>query len=290
MTNKVRLTIGEFSKFCRVTVKTLRHYEKLGLLVPNEVDKWTHYRYYDVGQMQQLNGILRLKDLGFSLEEIRDLLDEGTHKPGITQIREKIRLVEAQLAQLQQKRDALGKMAENIEQINSMERISIQRLPAITVASHRSVLRHRRDLGPLFNNVISPEIQRIGCRRTLPIYGFRMEHEQEYKEEHIDTEYCLQVEEMYEDTKTIKFKQLPEVPMAVCLKHTGPYDTFHGSFMEVMRYIDSHGYKVSGLYRMQYVEGLHNQKNPEKWITIIQVPVTKDVETVYTVPNETDYL
>lgn len=64
----------------------------------------------------------------------------------------------------------------------------------------------------------------------------------------------------------------------------------HYEKLGLLRYIDSHGYKVSGLYRMQYVEGLHNQKNPEKWITIIQVPVTKDVETVYTVPNETDYL
>jgi DNA-binding transcriptional MerR regulator len=86
MPKKIRLTIGEFSKFCRVTIKTLRHYDKLGLLAPKEVDEWTHYRYYHVSQMQQLNAILRLKNLGFSLEEIRELLDEGTHTPTIPQI------------------------------------------------------------------------------------------------------------------------------------------------------------------------------------------------------------
>jgi DNA-binding transcriptional MerR regulator len=80
------MTIGEFSRFCQVTVKTLRYYDKLGLLMPNEVDEWSRYRYYDVSQMQQLNAILRLKDMGFSLEEIGELLDEGTHKPSITQI------------------------------------------------------------------------------------------------------------------------------------------------------------------------------------------------------------
>ena len=73
----MRLTIGDFSKYCQVTVKTLRHYEKLGLLVPNEVDEWTRYRYYDMAQMQRLNGILRLKGMGFSLEEIRDLLNDA---------------------------------------------------------------------------------------------------------------------------------------------------------------------------------------------------------------------
>jgi effector-binding domain-containing protein len=143
--------------------------------------------------------------------------------------------------------------------ISNMERITIQRLPAIIVASHRRMLKRREDLIPLFNNVINPEIQRIGCVRTLPIYGFTMEHEPEYKTEDIDTEYCLQVEEMYDDTDIIKFKQLPEVPKAVCLMHTGTYETINESFAEVMHYIETNGYKIAGLYRIQFEEGQHNQ-------------------------------
>lgn len=42
------LQIGEFSKLCGVTVKTLHHYEKLGLITPSKVDPWTGYRYYHV--------------------------------------------------------------------------------------------------------------------------------------------------------------------------------------------------------------------------------------------------
>ena len=48
---KNRLKIKEFSLLCQVTVKALRHYEKLGLLRPAEVDEWTGYRYYDYSQM-----------------------------------------------------------------------------------------------------------------------------------------------------------------------------------------------------------------------------------------------
>jgi len=61
---KIKLKIGEFSKLCFVTVKTLRHYEKLGLLLPHDVDEWTGYRYYDVNQMKELNDILNLKKTG----------------------------------------------------------------------------------------------------------------------------------------------------------------------------------------------------------------------------------
>jgi len=51
-TTKIKFKIGEFSKLNRVTVKTLRHYEEIGLLVPSQVDKWTGYRYYDVCQLE----------------------------------------------------------------------------------------------------------------------------------------------------------------------------------------------------------------------------------------------
>lgn len=51
----------------QVTVKTLRHYEQKGLLMPHEVDEWTGYRYYTVEQMQRLGSIRELQRLGFSL-------------------------------------------------------------------------------------------------------------------------------------------------------------------------------------------------------------------------------
>lgn len=76
-TTKIKFKIGEFSKLNRVTVKTLRHYEEIGLLVPSQVDKWTGYRYYDVCQLGRMNTIRYLKELGFTLEEIGELFDEG---------------------------------------------------------------------------------------------------------------------------------------------------------------------------------------------------------------------
>ena len=81
----------------QVTVKTLRHYEQKGLLTPDEVDEWTGYRYYSIDQMQQLKDIRDLQRLGFSLDEIKDLFDDGSHTPTIRQMTEKIRETEAQL-------------------------------------------------------------------------------------------------------------------------------------------------------------------------------------------------
>lgn len=289
MPKNVKLTIGDFSKYCQVTVKALRHYEKLGLLVPNEVDEWTRYRYYDVAQMQQLNGILRLKEMGFSLEEIRSLLDEGTHRPSIPQIEAKTVEVKAQIGRLEQRLEVLQRMGDSMRQIAHMERFSIQRLPPIIVASHRQVIRNYEELRCLCAEVIGPAIQMMGCKRTQPIYAFSINYDSEYKEEYIDVEYCEQVDQMYADSQLIKFKQLPEIPTAVCMKCLGPYNQMQDNFLSVFSYIAKQGYQVAGRHRIQYVEGSWNQKDPEKWVTIIQVPVRKRVAPNTLLPSEAYY-
>jgi DNA-binding transcriptional MerR regulator len=68
--------IGEFSRLSRVSVRMLRYYDQLGLLKPSQTDSFTNYRYYSADQLPRLNRILALRDLGFSLEQIKDMLEE----------------------------------------------------------------------------------------------------------------------------------------------------------------------------------------------------------------------
>ena len=74
------LQIGEFSRICQVSVKTLHHYDKIGLLVPAEVDQVTGYRYYQAEQIDTMNYIQRLKRYGFTLEEIQQIITLSDEK------------------------------------------------------------------------------------------------------------------------------------------------------------------------------------------------------------------
>src|SRR5262249_58727777 len=65
--------IGDFATLTQVPVKTLRYYDAIGLLRPAEVDPASGYRYYGAVQVEELNRVLVLKDLGLSLAEIREL-------------------------------------------------------------------------------------------------------------------------------------------------------------------------------------------------------------------------
>ena len=116
MSNNTKLKIGEFSKMMQVTVKTLRHYEQRGLLMPEEVDKWTGYRYYSISQMQRLNTIWDLQRQGFTLEEIKELFDDGDQMPGVELLTQKIEETERQLQLLVERRRQLLRWLDSHKQ------------------------------------------------------------------------------------------------------------------------------------------------------------------------------
>lgn len=260
----------------RVTVKTLRLYEQKGLLQPDEVDEWTGYRYYNISQMQRLSSIRSLQGMGFSLAEIKEIFDNNPTVPPLEQLEQKIVDCQRQLHMLQRRLQLLLSLRDSRKEIIKMEKISIQTLPSIIVASHRDVIKNWDALGPLCTDVIGPEMHRLGCRCTMPGYCFTVEHDKEYKSTDIDIEYCEQVEEMCTDSAIIQFKHLPEVSTALCMVHYGPYDRFYESYTELFRYIEEHGYRIVGQHRTSYVDGIWNQKYPEKWLSILQVPVSKE--------------
>ena len=273
MSYKTKLKIGEFSQLMQVTVKTLRHYEQKGLLLPDEVDEWTGYRYYSIDQMQKLQDIRDLQRLGFSLEEIKDLYEEDSHTPSIQQLTEKIKETEIQLKQLIARRNQLLDWRDSRKEMKTMEKFSIQSLPEIIVASHREVIPNYEALGPLCYEKIGPEMQRLGCKCPPPGYCFTIEHNKEYTPTNVDIEYCEQVEEMGTDSAIIQFKRLPAVPKALCMKHVGPYEHFYDSFIEAFRYMEEQGYKIAGQPRTSYIDGAWNQDDPEKWLSVIQIPI-----------------
>ena len=88
------LRIGEFSKLSMLTVKALRYYEKEGLLIPSSVDERTGYRLYETAQLSDAASIKALRQLGFSIDEVR------SHISGAP-IRDALRQKEAELRQRQ---------------------------------------------------------------------------------------------------------------------------------------------------------------------------------------------
>jgi DNA-binding transcriptional MerR regulator/effector-binding domain-containing protein len=272
---QLKLQIGEFSRLCGVTIKTLRHYEKLGLLIPEHIDRYSGYRYYSVGQMQKMGAIRELKSLGFSLVEIVDLYKQDTHYPDPAMLVTKIASTEQQLAQLQTRHAQLLAILNARKKHEAMEKFTIQALPSCTVASYKGSIRNYSELGSLCCEVIGPEMARLGCECPEPGFCFTRELGNEYKPESIDIEYCERVKEAKVDSELIHFYELPSVETAICYKHYGPYERLIDAYAEVFAYAEKEGYTILESPRAVYVDGIWNQENPDLWLTIVQLPVTK---------------
>ena len=65
------LKIREFAKLCNTSEKTLRFYDNIGVLKAEYIHPDNGYRYYSCAQIEQYNRIVELKEVGFTLEEIR---------------------------------------------------------------------------------------------------------------------------------------------------------------------------------------------------------------------------
>ncbi|WP_232252668.1 MerR family transcriptional regulator [Rhodococcus erythropolis] len=71
------LSIGDFARAGRVSVRMLRHYDAIGLLTPARVDASTGYRSYTAGQLALLNRIVALKELGLTLAQVQQVVESA---------------------------------------------------------------------------------------------------------------------------------------------------------------------------------------------------------------------
>ena len=120
--------IGEFSKLVNVPVKTLRYYDEINLFKPQEIDLFSGYRYYSEKQINDLEVILSLKEVGFSLEEIKK--NKNNYTEALMQKKkEELMLEQENLENKIRKLDYLrSKIKNNLIVINGEVKEEIKRL------------------------------------------------------------------------------------------------------------------------------------------------------------------
>ena len=115
-TPHVSLTIGAVAKRVGVAIDTIRYYEREGLL-PEPQRRASGYRSYDEGAIAQLRFIRRAKDLGFTLEEIRELLAlSADRQRGVKAVKrraqQRLAAIEQRIVELQRVRDGLARVTD----------------------------------------------------------------------------------------------------------------------------------------------------------------------------------
>ena len=271
------IRIGDFSKLSRVSAKTLRFYDEMGLLKPIEVDRFTGYRYYEFDQLATLYRILALKDLGFSLEEIGRLLDSDL---STEQMRGMLKLRRAEIRQqVQEEMQRLERVElwlRQIEQEDSMSKydVVIKKIDPIKVASVRGVVPTPPDQRSLWDELMG-FLQGNSARMIGPPQAIY--HDGEFKERDWDIEVCMPITEDLTPTERVKVYDLPGFEKMACVVHHGPFVTIGEAYDAIAKWIDQNGYQIVGPGRelnLRAPEPLGNQNDPNT-LNEIQFPVKK---------------
>lgn len=260
--------IGEFSKICQVSVKTLRHYDRIGLLKPTEVDRFTGYRYYDRSQLDRMLMIRRLKRFGFSLEEIQVLLDckgDNLHDALLRQ-RDKLRCRQQELGvtitDLTLYLDALERTG-NMNEMQSHTEIKLMEtapMPVISIRREMAVDDWGRWYGTLF--------ERAARERYTPnsVVG-AMYHDEEFDRSASDTELFIGVAEADRADRVIGSHTCA---LAV---HRGGYSTLPETYAALVSWIEEHGYVLDGAPYDIYTKTARDGCAPQDFETEVYFPV-----------------
>ena len=120
----VLLKIGEVADFFQISVKAVRIYEKKGIITPAYVDPESGYRYYTPDQLHQMAALLELKALGFSLDEIKDVMMGDSSKEALYKaMEEKRRNWENLAIMAQSKMDAIESISERLVTSKEAEKL-----------------------------------------------------------------------------------------------------------------------------------------------------------------------
>jgi DNA-binding transcriptional MerR regulator len=270
------IRIGDFSKLSRVSVKTLRYYDATGLLKPVHVDPFTGYRLYEFSQLLTLHRILALKDLGFSLEEIGHLLDDGL---SIEQMRGMLKLRETEARQkLHEEAERLERIRERLRQIEQEDGMSrydvvIKNADEVKIASVRDVVPTPPEQGGLWQ-----ELEEYLAQQHVRPTGacFTLYHDDEYKERDWDLEVCEPIDMELAASKRVKVQTLPAVTALACTIHNGPFATLGEAYNAIGKWITDNNYRIIGPCREVYLRPNENgDQNDPGTVTEIQFPVEK---------------
>ena len=272
------LKIGDFSKLSRISVRMLRHYAENHLLMPAEIDKWSGYRYYDESQLRDAYNITTLRDLGFGIEAIKDILSHDDEH--------RLKMFISHRDELKREYDLLGLRLDLLDsEIRKSEAGTAQKgnlmnyeitekiIPESYAATVRMTLPNYQCEGMVWSTLVS-EIAEFNIPDDDDCLCSVVYLDGEYKEENIEIEARKTVKGHYPDTEHVKFKTIPAVRCATVI-HRGSYSTINDAYVAVAEWIHENGFRPAGNMFNIYHVSPHETSDSTKFVTEICYPIEK---------------
>lgn len=268
------IKIEDFARLSGVSVVTLRYYDEEGLLMPCYVHPDSGYRYFESGQLRQIRQILLLKELGFTLPEIRVIQEEVLSPDEMRRLlmtkraESKSRVVAASI-QIKEIDDFLA----NIDKENPMPHIEIFRktVQPLMVASIHLLIPTNDQVPALLQEAyrqLAEEVRKGRFRQNGPCLAIWHNSPKDLIDESVDA--AIPIDSSLAGGNDDLVSTLPEVEV-ISAVHKGPFSEFQQCHVVLSEWLSENGFPLDGPYREIYHE--HDEKPST---TEVQYPIAKD--------------
>ena len=286
MKNKKYYSIGQVSNICKIPIKTLRYYDEMKILIPNVRKETSNYRYYEREQLTTAFMIRQLRQLGFNLKDIKEIIS----RDGMSSYTS---YLEKNLEEIQAERDRLDRLYdENFRLLDRLkcgsdcledektrrepaELFRIEQLPQIALLKARAVCES-------YHN------EEVNLERWIEIYEDAVEHHQEvsgpihvtyhtemfgqFFQKDCDIEFAVEVKQPETEAENVcQFGGFQAAVTTYC----GPYSDIFKRYISLKRWIDEQGYEVCGEVTERFLISPIDTVNEKEHVTQILVPVKK---------------
>ena len=271
------LSIGEFSKICKVSTKTLRYYAEIGLILPSEINPETGYRYYAIEQLETMLLIIRLKSYNFSLEEIKQMIESGELYEeklyaALTRKREDIKKqLHEQEKRLYQLECDISNLKNGKPIMSYLDDIDVElvEVPMMCLLSIRKMVQADNfsdDYGVCFGR-LSGRIRKENLTIANP--PMVLFHSNEFSPFGLDTEFAVPIKEYVTGTRDFK--------AGLCLKTVvkGSYSILSSVYAKQIKWAEQKGYECTDALFEVYVTDPSQVAEEDELITEVYYPIRK---------------
>lgn len=266
------LAIGDFSRATHLSVKTLRHYHSIGLLIPGDVDPGTGHRRYGTDQIPTAQVIRRFRALDMPLEEIQAVISTSDLATRNELIAGHLQRLESTLARTQ---EATASLRDLLRPPLDAAPVTIEhRRMAATPAAAVSEIIDVRDASAWYQGALGELYAVLAAHKVAPAGAGGAIYDNElFTHERGEATVFVPCQEAVRETGRVSALVIPEVELALTV-HSGPHSAeIDRAYGALGAYVTDHALAVEGPIREYYLIGPHETTDESQWRTEIGWPI-----------------
>lgn len=273
----IRFSVGELAKLNGITKQMLIFYDRENVFKPKIVNPENGYRYYTADQLEELDSILLLREMGFSLSEIKEYMDSRSSVDTIERLNEQKIAVSEKIKHLTLIERRLNHKIKTIENFNA--HIKTDDFIINCDKQYLAVLKTEAPNGLLEVDIALKKLLKYASANEYPHFyqiGDMIDKDALKSETFLKFQYVfLPLDKACEK----KYLHIKPAGLYARAFHIGSYKTMGNTYKKLISKIYEQGYSIDG-YSYEYciLDNL-TTKEPNKYITEIQIKIKKQPQS-----------